>query len=179
MAKDSSHERPTGSGPSDHVEGEVPVAPSRGRPGVWHIGPRDLPLPHAASDELRESIAASPQPDPTSEPGVPADETALRALVAAMDAMATEKMQALRDRVGATVTPETIDGVGVFHVTPATLDPRHDDHVFVYVHGGAYVLNAGEAGAAEGLPPLPGESLFGGWCRREPSGDALFARPQR
>jgi len=151
MAKDPSRERHPDTGPADHVEGEVSVAPSRKRPDVWHIGPRDVPLPHAASSELRESIAASPQPDPTSEPGVPADETALRALVAAMDAMATEKMQALRDRVGATVTPGTIGGVGVFHVTPATLDPRHDDHLFVYVHGGAYILNAGEPGAIEAI----------------------------
>ena len=136
---------------ADHVEGEVSVAPSRQRPGIWHIGPRDVPLPHAASDQLRESIAASMQPDPSSELLLPADETEMRALVAAADAVATEKAQALRDRVGATVTPDSIDGVGVFHVTPARLDPRHDGRLFVYVHGGAYVLNAGEAGAAEAI----------------------------
>lgn len=137
--------------PADHVEGEVSVAPSRRQADMWHIGPRDVPLPHAASDELRESIAASPQPDVSSEPLLSADETALRAVVAAADAMAAEKLRAIRDRVGATLTPDTIGGVGVFHVTPATLDPRHDDHLFVYVHGGAYVLNAGEAGAIEAI----------------------------
>jgi acetyl esterase/lipase len=103
------------------------------------------------SDELRESIAATPQPDLSSEPMVPADEATLRALIAEMDVQATEQVRLLRDRVGATVTPDVIGGVPVFHVTPAKLDPRHDSRLFVYVHGGAFVLNAGEAGTMEAI----------------------------
>jgi acetyl esterase/lipase len=68
-----------------------------------------------------------------------------------MDALATEQVRLLRDRVGATVTPDVVGGVPVFHVTPAKLDPRHDDHLFVYVHGGAFILNAGEAGTTEAI----------------------------
>lgn len=135
----------------DGVEGAIPMAPGRKRPRVWHLGPRDLPLPQGASDELRESIAATAQPDLSSEPMLPADDAALRALVAEADALAIEGVRLLRDRVGATVTPDVIGGVPVFHVTPAKLDPRHGDHIFVYVHGGAFVLNAGEAGAAEAI----------------------------
>ena len=136
---------------ADDIEGSISVGPTQRPSGVWHIGPRDLPAPQAVSDELRASIVATPQPDLSSDPAVPADEQTLRALVAEADAMATERLHALRDRVGATVTPDVIDGVGVFHVTPATIDPRHEDHLFVYVHGGAFVLNAGEAGAIEAL----------------------------
>jgi acetyl esterase/lipase len=136
---------------ANDIEGSIPVAPTRKPSGVWHIGPRDLPLPHHASNELRDSIAATPQPDLSSEPAVPAAEDELRALVAQADEMATERMRALRDRVGATITPDDIDGVPVFHVTPAVVDPRHVNHVFVYVHGGAFVLNSGEAGATEAI----------------------------
>ena len=31
---------------------------------TWQIGPRTLPPPAGASDELRDSIANTPQPDP-------------------------------------------------------------------------------------------------------------------
>jgi acetyl esterase/lipase len=94
---------------------------------------------------------ATPQPDPSSPPLLPADEGTLRELVAQADEMATEKVRELRDTSGATVTADTIEGVGVFYVTPATIDPRHAEHLFAYVHGGAYVLNAGEAGMAEAI----------------------------
>jgi len=135
---------------TDDLEGSIPIAPDRKPTGPWHIGPRDLPLPRDVSDELRESIAATPQPDPD-EAGVPDDEDAVRALVADMDALAAEQVRALCDRVGATITPNVIGGVDVFHVSPATLDPRHEDHLFVYVHGGGFILNAGEAGAMEAI----------------------------
>jgi acetyl esterase/lipase len=135
----------------DGVEGLISFAPDRPPAGMWHLAPRDLPLPVDVSDELRASITATPQPDLSAEPLVPADEAALRALVAEADAMATAKAHELRDRVGATVTPDEIAGVAVFHVTPATIDPRHAAHLFVYVHGGAYILNAGEAGTAEAI----------------------------
>jgi monoterpene epsilon-lactone hydrolase len=135
----------------DDVEGSIPIAPGRRQSGVWHVGPRDLPFPLGASEELRDSIAATPQPDLSSGPGLPADEEALRELVAHADAAATERARMLRDRVGASVVADAIDGVNVFDVTPATVDTRHADHLFVYVHGGAFVLNAGEAGAVEAI----------------------------
>ena len=136
---------------SDHLAGSFPVAPTRGPSEVWHLGPRDLPVPHSASQPLRDSISATPQPDTSSPPLLPADESALKELVARTDELAAEKARALRDAVGATVTADTIAGVDVFHVTPAVIDPRHADHLLVYVHGGAFVLNGGEAGVAEAI----------------------------
>ena len=38
----------------DGVEGSFSVAPDRQSAGVWHLGPRDLPLPVDVSDELRD-----------------------------------------------------------------------------------------------------------------------------
>ena len=118
---------------------------------MWHIGPRDIPLPHGASDELRDSIAATPPPDLSPDAALPADETALKAFVAEADAATTQMMHELRDSVDASVSPDSIGGVPVFHVTPAELDPRHEDHLFMHVHGGAFVLNGGEAGVTEAI----------------------------
>ena len=47
---------------------------------MWHIGPREIPLPHGASDELRDSIAATPLPDLSPEAVLPADVVALKAV---------------------------------------------------------------------------------------------------
>jgi acetyl esterase/lipase len=134
----------------EDLDGSIPIAADLGPIGLWHIGPRDLPLPSDVSDELRASIAATPQPDPEG-PGVPDDADAVRALVAEMDSLATERVQALSARVGATITPDVIDGVGVFHVVPAKIDTQHQEHLFVYVHGGGFILNAGEAGTMEAI----------------------------
>lgn len=130
----------------DDVSGSIQVAPARKPSTIWHIGARELPLPHGASDALRDSIGAGPQPDLSTDPGLPTDEASLRALVEEADAMATERARMLRDHVGASVLADVIAGVNVFHVTPAEIDPRHEGHLFVYVHGGAFVLNAGEGG---------------------------------
>ena len=137
-------------GGTDDLGGAIPIAADLGPSGLWHIGPRDVPLPSAASDALRDSLAATPQPDPEG-PGVPEDEEAVRALVAQMDALAAESARALTGRVGATITPDRIADVEVFHVEPASVDPRHEDHLFVYVHGGGFILNAGEAGTMEAI----------------------------
>ena len=51
----------------------------------------------------------------------------------------------------ATFGEERMGGIGSYRVTPPEIDPRHRDHLFVYVHGGAYVLNAGEAGLPEAI----------------------------
>ena len=138
----------------EEIEGSVSIDAldlARKPSEAWHVGPRDVPFPLGASDVLRDAIAATPQPASSDAPVIPADETALRDLVAQADAMATEKARMLRDRVKASVTPDVIAGVDVHHVSPAEVDPRHEDHLFVYVHGGAFVLNAGEAGTAEAV----------------------------
>jgi acetyl esterase/lipase len=57
----------------------------------------------------------------------------------------------LADQLSVTVEEEHIDGVGAYRVAPPEIDRRHQDHLFVYVHGGAYVLNAGEAGLPEAM----------------------------
>lgn len=135
----------------DGIEGSIALAPDRLPAVLWHLGPRNLPLPKDVSDELRASLVATPQPDLSAEPLVPADEAELRNLVTEADALSAIQAQELRDRVGATVTADEIAGVPVFHVTPAVVDPQHAEHLFIYVHGGAFILNAGEAGTTEAI----------------------------
>ncbi|HSR34374.1 MAG TPA: alpha/beta hydrolase [Anaerolineae bacterium] len=73
------------------------------------------------------------------------------ALVAKLDAGKAETNQAFADQLGVSITQDEIEGINVYHVTPAEVDPQHADHLFVYLHGGAFVLNGGEAGLAESI----------------------------
>ena len=118
----------------------------------WEIGSFSLPAPAGASDVLANSIRMTPAPDVE----------AIRQLIPGSDAewvVAVEERDeqnqaiagVLADQFALTVEEEHIDGVGTYRVTPPEIDRRHQDHLFVYVHGGAYVLNAGEAGLPEAM----------------------------
>jgi acetyl esterase/lipase len=109
---------------------------------AWQIGPRILPPPTGGSDELRNAIANTPQPDPAAMQIEPQSEEEWLAVIAKLDAGKAETNQAPQ---------EEIEGINVYHLAPAEVDPRHENHLFVYLHGGAFVLNGGEAGLAESI----------------------------
>ena len=119
---------------------------------AWKIGPRTLPVSAAVSDVMRESLLNTPQPDVAAEEKLaPQTKEQWKAWISERDAKATAGARALAKAFSVTVKQQTIDGVNVYRVTPAEIDPKHQDHLFVYVHGGAYVLNGGEAGTAEAV----------------------------
>ena len=121
------------------------------RDTIWRLGARDLPPPAGASETLRESIAKTAQPDPGQFQIAPQSEEEWLAVIAQMDAGKVDAARDLVDRLPISVDHDEIDEVNVFVVSPADVDPRHADHTFVYVHGGAFVLNAGEAGLPEAI----------------------------
>jgi uncharacterized membrane protein/acetyl esterase/lipase len=118
---------------------------------AWQIGPRTLPPPTGGSDELRNAIANIPQPDPVTMQMDPQSEEEWYALIAKLDAGKVEVNHAIREQLSVSVTQEEIEGINVYHLAPTEVDPRHENHLFVYLHGGAFVLNGGEAGLAESI----------------------------
>jgi uncharacterized membrane protein len=118
---------------------------------AWQISPRTLPPPTGGSDELRNAIADIPQPDPATMQIEPQSEEEWLALIAKLDAGKVETNQALGEQLSISVEHGEIEGINVYYLTPAEIDPRHADHLFVYLHGGAFVLNGGEAGLAESI----------------------------
>jgi uncharacterized membrane protein/acetyl esterase/lipase len=118
---------------------------------AWQIGPRTLPPPTGGSDELRNAIANLPQPDPATMQMDPQSEAEWLAVIAKLDAGKAETNQAFAEQLGVSIAQEEIEGINVYHVTPSEVDPQHGEHLFVYLHGGAYVLNGGEAGLAESI----------------------------
>jgi len=118
------------------------------------ITPKILPPAAGASDELREATAGSQEiiaERLKQLEYVPQSEEEWLALIAADDAAKMPEVQAAIDQSAVSVEHDEIEGVNVYHVIPDEIDPKHEDHLFVHVHGGAYVLNGGTACVAEAL----------------------------
>jgi acetyl esterase/lipase len=117
-------------------------------------GTQTLPLPDGASDVLRDSLASDPASVLERQEAlgiVPQNNAEWLALIAADDEAKATEVRAAIDQSAVSVERDEIEGVAVYHVIPAEIDPGHEDHLFVHVHGGAYVLNGGVACVAEAL----------------------------
>jgi epsilon-lactone hydrolase len=118
----------------------------------WEVPGRSLPPPVFASPELQSQLSATPTPDiPRAIAGVPASPDAVRAFVEAEVAAGAEAITAIAAAMGVTLDTAEIAGVPVYRVTPAAVDPRYADHLFFYIHGGAFVKGGGPASSFEAV----------------------------
>ncbi len=53
--------------------------------------------------------------------------------------------------MGVTISPQIIAGVRTFRLTPKKIAANHAGHLFVYIHGGAFVEGWGLSGTIEGI----------------------------
>jgi monoterpene epsilon-lactone hydrolase len=118
---------------------------------VWQIGPRTLPPPAGASDEMRASVAETPQPDPAAVQIEPQSEAEWLAVIAQLDEGKLDMAREISKQFSVSVEHDTIGGVNVYHVTPSEIDPKLEDKLFVHTHGGAFVLNGGEVCTLEAI----------------------------
>jgi monoterpene epsilon-lactone hydrolase len=119
---------------------------------AWILHERTLPMPAAASEALRDSIAKAPQPDVARSQGTTfqTNEEWVKWIRAA-DEAAVAAAEALAERLKVTIEEEKIAGVTVYSVTPANINPANKNRLFVHTHGGAYVVNNGRAGLFEAI----------------------------
>jgi epsilon-lactone hydrolase len=116
--------------------------------GTWTIGPRVVPPPAGASKELCAILAGEPAPRPLPTPATVEE---FKALVAMHNKEVADKMPALAAQLKVKIEESEIQGVPVYHLTPSRTAAEHAGHLFVFVHGGAFVFNAGLSGVQEGL----------------------------
>lgn len=125
----------------------APAGLAQGTPRT--IDAREVPVPAAASQALRDSIAAMPaMPIADSAPSTYAE---WEEFVQQRDGAANGTLQPLAAAFGVQVDQFEVEGVPIYRVQPANVDPHHAEHRFLYVHGGAYVLGGGEAGVMEAV----------------------------
>ena len=100
---------------------------------------------------VRESVAASVPADRKHTGPIPETIEEWQAFVAAADEPAIAGAQALEAALPVVVEHDEIGGVDVYHVVPDQISPAHSEHLFVHVHGGAYMINGGPACVTEAL----------------------------
>lgn len=123
-----------------------------GRATGWRVPERALPLPAAASEELRHALAAVRPPDvAAARRSVPRSDAEWRKAASSSAARRAASVEALARRLHVSVELDRIAGVAVRWLRPAGVAPEHRRHLFVQLHGGGYVFNGGVAGIAEGV----------------------------
>lgn len=128
--------------------------------GGLELGPRVLPSPGGAGDLLREAIEASSVTDRAAELAyVPGDEAEWLQVIAASEAEGGAEVEAAVEQLPVSVASDEMASVNVFNVVPDGVDAAHEDHFFVHVHGGAYVLGGGVAGTAEAIAVVLGTGI--------------------
>jgi acetyl esterase/lipase len=110
--------------------------------GVTTIPQRAIPVPYGVSSEMTEVIKARQIPS-----GIHFPETrdAWLAFQKQFDAPGEEAGRQGATRHGATYKVEEISGVRTYFVTPAKLNKRFADRVFIHAHGGAFVFGGGDS----------------------------------
>ena len=123
------------------------VAQEPGSTGAWTVGERTVPAPAGASEELRAALAAIPAPNVAmSQQQVPQNEEQWLAM---QQGSSNANLEQMASGLGLSIEKDEIEGVPVYRVTPNKVDPAHTNHLFLHVHGGAYVLGGGDAAASE------------------------------
>lgn len=109
---------------------------------------RMIPVPETVSPQLQAVIGRPLDPAFNVAPTT-AQEWKARVSAAAKATMAL--LPKLRESLGVTVEPTTIAGVKAYVVTPKVLPAQNRNRLLMHLHGGARVLNPGEAGTREAI----------------------------
>ncbi len=114
---------------------------------------RELPPPQAASEPLRDAIAAAGGPvNLRARSGfAPQNEAQWRAAIQARSALPENFLEDQAAEFGVAVERDVVAGVPVHRVSAAGRSGDAPGRVFLYLHGGAYVFGGGDMGAREAL----------------------------
>jgi len=118
---------------------------------TWNIRNRMIPPPSGASEQLYRSIASTPQPNRDAVMAIPETTEQWKAFQQQRDAAGASKAVQLAKSLSVKITEKQIAGVTVRLIEPAELDKAFSNVLFIHIHGGAYIFNAGEAGITEAI----------------------------
>ncbi len=118
----------------------------------WIVRERTVPVPAAASVALRNVLLNAAAPDvAAARQNAPRSEAEWIELVTAANDTFTKMAENLAEQFSVSVERDDIEGVAVFHVVPIDVAPEHRNHLFLHVHGGAYVFGGGDASVFEAI----------------------------
>lgn len=117
------------------------------------IPARTIPVPTTVSPEMQKQIAKgySPALLKIMESTNPKNAEEWKRFLALAGAQEAQELAAIKKLFPMKIEPGTMAGVKVYTLTPPTIAPENRNRVIVHLHGGAYVMYAGETGIIEGL----------------------------
>ena len=118
---------------------------------IWLISAHEVPLPAAASEELRKAIAATPVPDRSSHLKFPTSDAQWRQTQESDSKNATAGLDQIASVYSVAIERGRIDGVAVAWLGPGKIAPMNANRLFIHLHGGAYVYGSGDAAFREGV----------------------------
>ena len=108
------------------------------------------PLPAAASSNAQQKIAETSSPNAFLRKFlVPQTDSQWKTAIEKLDSARDFDLDELTQRLNITISNESINGVSVHRITPADTSPA-TNALFLYIHGGAYILGGGIQGVVEG-----------------------------
>ncbi|TQI80877.1 acetyl esterase/lipase [Serratia fonticola] len=109
--------------------------------------PRTFPVPDTASPQLQALIATPP----ANWDVHPKSAQEWQAWTGEFNTAVAKTLPSLRQQFGVTSTASQLAGVPIFTLMSRTLPAENSDRVLLNLHGGGYVLGAGEAGTVEAV----------------------------
>ena len=119
---------------------------------IWNIAERPVPVPEDISIGLRDYITGKVQPDVKAASQFKPETTMeWREKKDSANTLRIGKARELMKVLPVNVTLSQINGVTVRYVVPHEIDERHKNHLFVEIHGGAFLLNGKDASILEAI----------------------------
>ncbi len=119
---------------------------------TWTISEKKLPLPSCASKEIQKTLAGIRQPNVENRRKfAPKTKEEWKDWAEYSRESGAEGAKNWAEKYKVTIKKEMIDGVNVYYLTPASLTPKKSKHLFVYLHGGAYIFGGGMSGLSEAV----------------------------
>lgn len=111
----------------------------------------DIPVPAAASDELKAAIGDRSWPKLSDLPKPPTSTADWLVSIEQTDNSRSSNIPSVLEQANVILQRSEIAGVNVHRLTPADISPEHKDRLFLYLHGGAYVYGNGDSGIFEAI----------------------------
>ena len=134
------------------AEAKTPVSVERQKSVSWPVPAKRLPLPSCASKEVQKVLAQIKPPNLEARRTFsPKNKEAWKEWVSYAEESGSEGAKAWAAQYGVSIRPKKIAGIDVFYLTPESTAPEHTRHLFVYLHGGAYIFGGGMSGLNEAV----------------------------
>ena len=118
----------------------------------WTIPSKKLPLPSCASREIQKTLAEIKPPNITDRRHfAPKTEEEWKEWIEYSKMSGEEGVKEWAKKYGVTIQQSNIDGVSTYSLTPLSLSAKHNKHLFIYLHGGAYIFGGGMSGLSEAI----------------------------